>query len=137
MVPTLVTRQMACVVVSVVLAATLLASARSSASTSPGSSTVPASLGRQLYRQYCGKCHALAVALSAGFGSQNGLGTNGGPSFNNLRVPVAMSIVAVTEPTGGHELVSRKIKAKQLAEVATYIATATRDHPILATSTDG
>jgi mono/diheme cytochrome c family protein len=91
----------------------------------------------RLYREFCGQCHALAQALSAGFGNANGLGENGGPSFNNLRVPYAQSIIAVTEPTGGHEAVSTKITPKQLNEVATYIAAVTKHHPILATSTDG
>ena len=59
--------------------------------------------GKRLYREYCGQCHALSAALAAGFGnSGGGLGENGGPSFNNLRVPYAYSVEAVTEPTGGH-----------------------------------
>jgi mono/diheme cytochrome c family protein len=93
--------------------------------------------GKLLYRQFCGQCHALAVALSAGFGSNNGLGKNGGPSFNDLRVPYPLSITAVTEPTGGHEAVSTRIRYKQLMEVAAYIAKVTIRNPILATATDG
>src|SRR5271155_5113610 len=66
--------------------------------------------GEKLYREYCGQCHALTAALSAGFGSAtDGLGSNGGPSFNVLRIPLEVSIVAVSEPTGGHEEVRKKI----------------------------
>ena len=94
---------------------------------------------RALYRQFCGKCHALAQALAAGFGgsSKNGFGELGGPSFNELRVPYHYSITAVTIPTGGHEVVRRKIKPRQLIRVATYIATVTKHNPIPALPTDG
>jgi mono/diheme cytochrome c family protein len=95
-------------------------------------------LGRQLYRQYCGKCHALAPALAAGFGNDtNGVGRNGGPSFNDLRVSYAASVTAVTEPTGGHEKIRTLIPPKQLIVLATYIARVTSSHPIPALSTDG
>ncbi len=113
------------------------------ASLASASPTVPAktnatAVGRQLYREYCGKCHALAEALSAGFGSNStGINGNGGPSFNDLRVSYALSVIAVTEPTGGHELIRTKITPKQLIEVATYIARTTIHNPIPAFSTDG
>ena len=94
--------------------------------------------GRQLYRQFCGKCHALAAALSAGFGaSKNGFGQLGGPSFNELNVPYKYSITAVTLPTGGHEVVRRKITPKQLITVATYVSRVTARNPIPALPTDG
>ncbi len=92
----------------------------------------------KLYREYCGQCHALSQALSAGFGSNsNGLGSNGGPSFNDLRVPYELSIAAIAEPTGGHETVKRRVSWKQLTEIAAYVAKVTAHNPILATPTDG
>ena len=48
-------------------------------------------IGKKVYRKYCGQCHALNEALAAGFGSDKGLGTDGGPSFNNLKVPYNLS----------------------------------------------
>ena len=44
--------------------------------------------GRQLYRKFCGQCHALTAANAVGFGSnnKNGYGELGGPSFNERRV---------------------------------------------------
>ena len=59
--------------------------------------------GKRLYRKYCGQCHSLTVALAAGFGSNNGLGTDGGPSFETLRVPFNLSVLAITQPFIGHE----------------------------------
>ena len=94
--------------------------------------------GRQLYRKFCGQCHALSAANAAGFGSNsNGLGELGGPSFNELRVPYSFSVTAVVEPTGGHEVVKRKITSKQLRAVAAYIARVTRNHPVPAFPTSG
>jgi mono/diheme cytochrome c family protein len=95
--------------------------------------------GESLYREFCGQCHALSQAMSAGFGSaaKSGPGTDGGPSFNLLRVPYAMSIQAVTEPTGGHEKVRKRMTWGQIAAVATYIAKTTRHNPIPAAPTDG
>ena len=75
-------------------------------------------LGKQLYRKYCGQCHALQAALAAGFGSDKGLGQDGGPSFNNLKVPFNLSIVAVTEQFGGHELVVKRMTWTQLNQVS-------------------
>src|SRR5205814_8572271 len=125
-------RRTLCVVVSAVLAVSVVASTRQLAAASPSTPSVTSDLatGRQLYRQFCGKCHALAQALSAGFGSQNGFGELGGPSFNELRVPYSVSVTAVTEPTGGHELVRKKITARQLHVVARWIARATNRNPI-------
>jgi mono/diheme cytochrome c family protein len=94
-------------------------------------------LGKRLYRQYCGQCHALSAALAAGFGNNAGLGQDGGPSFNDLRVPYLYSVEAVTEPTGGHELVQRRLSMPQLKAVATFIARTTIHNPIPALPTDG
>jgi hypothetical protein len=99
-----------------------------------GASTAPAASGSGIYRLYCGHCHALKAALAAGFGQGN---TDGGPSFNQLRVSYAMSIQAVTEPTGGHEKIMKKIAPRQLVLVARYIAAVTKTHPIPAFPTDG
>ena len=96
-----------------------------------------AELGKQLYRKFCGQCHALTQALAAGFGSDKGLGQDGGPSFNNLRVPYNLSIVAVTEQFGGHELVVKRMTWEQLNQTAAFVATATRSNPYLARISDG
>jgi mono/diheme cytochrome c family protein len=94
--------------------------------------------GKRLYRQYCGQCHALSAALSAGFGnSSGGLGQDGGPSFNSLRVPYIYSVDAVSEPTGGHELVRLRLTMGELSAVATFIAKTTVGNPIPALPTDG
>ena len=93
--------------------------------------------GKRLYRKYCGQCHALSTALAAGFGTENGLGTNGGPSFDNLRVPFNLSIVAVTSPFIGHEVLVRKMKWIQIREVAAYVAAVTKGHSVPALPTDG
>ena len=135
---TVVTRWTLCVVATSVLAVSVFASTRlATASPSARATTSELVTGRQLYRQFCGKCHALAAALSAGFGSQKGYGTLGGPSFNELRIPYAFSVTAVTEPTGGHELVRRKITPTQLSRVSTFIARVTSHNPIPALPTDG
>jgi len=124
-----------------VLAASAVASTRSLATASPAAApvTVDFATGRKLYRQFCGKCHALDKALSAGFGSssQFGFGEYGGPSFNLLRVPYAFNVTAVAQPTGGHEKVKAKITSRQLHAVSAWIAQVTRHHPILAKPTDG
>jgi len=129
------------VVVSAVLAVTVVASTRSLAHAGTSATTAAAGVltGRQLYRKFCGPCHALAEALAAGFGSNKptGLGKLGGPSFNELRVPYAFSVQAVTEPTGGHEILQRKITSKQLHVVARWLANATRTNPVPAYPTDG
>ncbi len=111
-------------------------------STSTGSAAGTGSLsqleiGKQLYRKYCGQCHALSAALAAGFGSDKGLGTDGGPSFNNLKVPYNLSIVAVTEQFGGHELVVKRMTWQQLDQVSAFVAVATRTNPYLARISDG
>ena len=94
-------------------------------------------LGKQLYRKFCGQCHALQAALAAGFGSDKGLGQDGGPSFNNLKVPYNLSIVAVTEQFGGHELVVKRMTWDQLNQTAAFVALATKHNPYLARISDG
>jgi mono/diheme cytochrome c family protein len=123
---------------ALLIGASVVASAGALAAATPKPVPAKPATAVQLYREYCGQCHALAAALSAGFGSgKNNLGANGGPSFNNLRVPYATSITAIAEPTGGHEIVQTKISWKQLTEVATYLAKVTAGNPIPAFSTDG
>lgn len=132
-------RQTLCIVVSIVLAVAAVAAAHSFAATKPATSaTAPTTLtGRQLYREFCGQCHALATADAAGFGSSGRLGRNGGPSFNALRVPFEVNVNAVAEPTGGHAQVHKLITWSQLITVSHYIATVTAHHPIPAFPTDG
>ncbi len=70
-------------------------------------------------------------------GATGGLGQLGGPSFNNLRVPYDLSIVAVTEQFGGHEVVVKRMTWQQLDEVASFLAAATKTNPYLARISDG
>jgi mono/diheme cytochrome c family protein len=93
--------------------------------------------GKQLYRKYCGQCHALRAALAAGFGSDNGLGTNGGPSFDKLRVPFNLSVLAVTQPFIGHEMLVHKMTWAQIQKVSKYVASVTRKHSVVAQKIDG
>ena len=93
--------------------------------------------GKRLYRKYCGQCHALRAARAAGFGSGKGLGRNGGPSFNNLRVPYNLSILLMTQPSNGHEHVSFKLTWTQVKQVSAFVATVTKHHDVLAQPTDG
>jgi mono/diheme cytochrome c family protein len=111
--------------------------ARGAGSTPTASSPSKLEVGKQLYRKYCGQCHALQAALAAGFGSDKGLGQDGGPSFNDLKVPYNLSIVAVTEQFGGHELVVKRMTWTQLNQVAAFTATATKSNPYLARISDG
>ena len=124
-----------------VLLAVALAVAVSGA-TALGSSSPPVSpatlaAGKKLYRTYCGQCHALTAARAAGFGSNKGLGTDGGPSFNPLRVPFELSVLAIRQPFIGHEAIYRKMKWNQIRTVSIFVASATKDHPILAQAVDG
>ena len=84
-----------------------------------------------------GQCHALSQALSAGFGSDSGLGQDGGPSFNDLRVPYTLSYVAVTEQFGGHELVVTRMTYPELNLVCAFVQAATKGNPYLARISDG
>jgi mono/diheme cytochrome c family protein len=103
----------------------------------PASSSSSAnSVGKSLYREYCGKCHALNQALAAGFGGNATLGQNGGPNFNNLKVSYSLAIVAITQPFPGHEVVDKRLSWTKLKEVATFIGNATKNHKIVAYATD-
>ena len=101
----------------------------------------PANLdgGKKLYRQFCGQCHALKEARAVGFGSakQKGVGEDGGPSFNQLKVSYQMCLASVTMLFGGHEKVIRKMTWQQIKDVSKYVQYATRDHPIVAKFSDG
>jgi mono/diheme cytochrome c family protein len=129
-------RHLAIMAVSVIAVAALVASATAS-TVGRSANPVASSDGKVVYRQFCGACHALTKALAAGFGGASGLGTNGGPSFNRLQVPYSFSMQAITEPTGGHAIVQRRIKWSQLTLVARYIAQVTKGNPIAALPTDG
>ncbi len=96
-------------------------------------------VGTKLYRKYCGQCHALREARAVGFGSakKTGLGEDGGPSFDRLRVPFNLSVLAITAPWVGHELVHEKMTWTQVRQVAEYIETVTKDHKALAQPIDG
>jgi mono/diheme cytochrome c family protein len=93
--------------------------------------------GKGVYREFCGNCHALKEALAAGFGGNNKLGEDGGPSFNWLRVSANLSVVAITEAFGGHELVVRRMTWKQIYDCAAFVEKATKNHPYLARVSDG
>lgn len=123
---------------ALVLAVSLAGITAAAGVTSGQGTVIPAGLtgGKRLYRQYCGQCHALTAALAAGFGSSNVLGLNGGPAFDNLRVPFNLSVVAVTTPFAGHEVVNSKLTWAQVKQVATFVAVVTKEHPGLAQPID-
>ncbi len=66
-----------------------------------------------------------------------GVGEDGGPSFNPLKISYAMCMASVTMLFGGHEKVIRKMTWAQLKDVARFIQSATRTHPIVAKFSDG
>jgi len=128
--------------VSLVLGATLVLLAAAAGLQAPAGAALHATVlpgsGEGLYRKYCGSCHALSAALSAGFGAnRTGIAANGGPSLNNVRVPYSYTIEAITEPTGGHEQVQNKIGMAQLRKVALWLAQVTKRNPLPALPTDG
>ena len=127
------------VVLTAVAIGCALASSGATGKGGKGAAATPTKLeqGKQLYRKFCGQCHALQQTLAAGFGSDKGLGQDGGPSFNNLKVPYNLNIVAVTEQFGGHELVVKRMTWDQLNQTAAFVALATRDNPYLARISDG
>jgi hypothetical protein len=90
--------------------------------------------GRKLYREYCGQCHALTAARAVGFG-QDRLKTDPGPSFNSLRVPYNLSVLAVVLSISGHETIQHKMSWKEILDVSRFLDQATRGNPILATLT--
>jgi hypothetical protein len=105
-----------------------------------GSAGSPSQLvqGKALYRKFCGQCHALSAAESAGFGCNDcGLGTDGGPSFNNLRIPYDLSVQAITGSFAGHEIVIKRMTFPEIYAVSAFTAAATAHNPYLARESDG
>jgi mono/diheme cytochrome c family protein len=98
--------------------------------------TVPAKFkpAEKLYRQHCGQCHALKEARAVGFGSDSktGPGVDGGPSFNPLKIPYRLSVLAVLGTWDGHQTIVTRMTWKQIYDVAYFIQSATRDHRHLA-----
>jgi len=96
-------------------------------------------VGKKAYREFCGQCHALKEANAVGFGSakDKGVGQDGGPSFNQLKVSYQMCLASVTMLFGGHEKVIRKMTWQQIKDVSKFVQFATRDHPIVAKFSDG
>jgi hypothetical protein len=125
------------VMVATALTSTSVAYPLGADRTSDPAATAKLKTGKRLYRKYCGQCHALTAALAAGFGSGNGLGTDGGPSFNDLRVPFNLSVLAVTQPFIGHEVIVHKMNWIQIRQVSEFVATVTKQHSVLALPTDG
>ena len=68
-----------------------------------------------------------ASARAVGFGSNGGLGKDGGPSFNLLRVPFSLSMSLMTQASNGHERVIHKLKWAEIRDVARFIDTATKN----------
>jgi hypothetical protein len=93
--------------------------------------------GKKAYRTYCGQCHALAEANAAGFGGVGKFGEDGGPGFDQLKVSASLSISAITELFGGHEIVLRKMNWTQIHDVSVFVERATKKHPLVAKLTDG
>ena len=89
---------------------------------------------KKLYRTFCGQCHALKEARAVGAGSdkKGGLGEDGGPSFNPLKINSHLSVLAVTGTWDGHQKVVTRMTWKQIYDVAKFIQVATRDHPHVA-----
>jgi mono/diheme cytochrome c family protein len=125
-------------VAATALAATFVAlAARANDSSGPAAAPTKLEIGKRLYRKYCGQCHALEPALAVGFGTTNGLGTNGGPSLDILRVPYKLSVLSITLPFIGHETVVHKMTWVQIDVVSRYVETVTRNHEIVAQFNDG
>ena len=115
------------------------ADSTSSAAASAQPTSEVLDLGKKSYRQFCGQCHALKEARAVGFGSakQKGVGEDGGPSFNQLKVSYQMCLASVTMLFGGHEKVVRKMTWQQIKDVSKFVQFATRGHPIVARFSDG
>jgi mono/diheme cytochrome c family protein len=99
-----------------------------------GAGTAQLLVGKRLYRTYCGQCHALTEALAVGFGTANGFGTDGGPSFDKLRVPFNLSVISLSQTFAGHEVLYNIMTLNQVKQVSSYVATVTKHHPVLAKS---
>jgi mono/diheme cytochrome c family protein len=132
---------------AVLTAAALFIGAHAAGVSADAGSTAPSAqpssqvleIGKNAYRQFCGQCHALKEARAVGFGSakQKGVGEDGGPSFNQLKVSYQMCLASVTMLFGGHEKVVRKMTWQQIKDVSKFVQYATRDHPIVAKFSDG
>jgi hypothetical protein len=125
------------VVATALLSASVDFALAASGTGNPAGASIKLETGKTLYRKYCGQCHALTVALAAGFGSENGLGTDGGPNFDNLRVPFNISVLAVTQPFIGHEVLVHKMTWAQVRTVSIFVAKVTKHHAVLAQNVDG
>jgi len=90
--------------------------------------------GKTVYRKFCGHCHALKEARAVGFGAARklGPGEDGGPSFNPLKVPYELSVLAVTGTWDGHDKIRKKMTWTQIHEVSVFVEAATKDHRHLA-----
>jgi hypothetical protein len=90
--------------------------------------------GKIVYRKFCGHCHALKEARAVGFGAARklGPGEDGGPSFDPLKVPYELSVLAVTGTWDGHDRIAKKMTWKQTHDVALFVQAATKDHRHLA-----
>ena len=127
---------MALVVAGVAVGVALAGSKSASVGTSGSTNNLV--VGKALYRKFCGQCHALSEAQSAGFGCNDcGLGTDGGPSFNNLKVPYDLSVSAITGSFAGHDVVIRRMTFPQIYAVSAFTAAATAHNPYLARISDG
>ena len=125
-------------VAAVALSATfVILGAAANGSGEPAAAPTMLELGKRLYRKYCGQCHALTPALAVGFGTTSGLGTNGGPSLDILRVPYKLSVLSITLPFIGHEEIVHKMKWDQIELVSKYVEVVTRKNEILAQFNDG
>jgi len=124
-------------VLSIVLAAVCAGYALAAHSAGDPSAATKQETGKRLYRKYCGQCHALRQARAVGFGSNAGLGKDGGPSFNLLRVPFSLSMSLMSQASNGHERIIHKLKWVELRDVARFIDAATKHNPVLALPTDG
>ena len=85
--------------------------------------------GRQLYRKYCGQCHALKAANAVGFGQAKN-DTDPGPSLNSLRVSWNLCIDAIVLSISGHETIQDKMSWKQISDVSLFVEKVTRGNPI-------
>ena len=120
-------------VLAVVFASVFVTHAVAARSSDRAAGATPESLtGKRLYRKYCGQCHALAAALAAGFGSANGIGQDGGPSFNAVRVPFNLCVTSLTETFAGHEVLFDQLTLSEIKQVSRYVATVTKHNRVLA-----
>jgi mono/diheme cytochrome c family protein len=130
-------RIVALLVLAAALGAWPAAHALGAREAAPSAAAAKREAAKKLYRKYCGQCHALREARAAGSGSGKGLGEDGGPNFNNLRVPFMLSVQLLTQRSAGHERIAHKLTWKQVKQVAEFVADATKQHAVVAHATDG